>query len=29
MKDMWAWESATRGAAVDPRGLELEVNEFE
>jgi ribonuclease Z len=29
MKDMWAWESATRGAAVDPRGLELEVNEFD
>jgi ribonuclease Z len=29
MKDMWAWESATRGSAVDPRGLELEVNEFE
>jgi ribonuclease Z len=25
MKEMWAWESATRGAAVDPRGLQLEV----
>jgi ribonuclease Z len=29
MKEMWAWESATRGAAVDPRGLQLEVNEFD
>ena len=29
MKEMWAWESATRGSAVDPRGLELEVNEFD
>ena len=29
MKQMWAWEEATRGAAVDPRGLELEVNEFD
>ena len=29
MKAMWAWESATRGAVVDPRGLELEVNEFD
>ena len=29
MEEMWAWEVATRGAAVDPRGLELEVNEFD
>ncbi|MGI9373433.1 MAG: guanitoxin biosynthesis MBL fold metallo-hydrolase GntH [Hyphomicrobiales bacterium] len=29
MIKMWAWEAATRGAAVDPRGLELEVNEFD
>ncbi|MEP1930844.1 MAG: guanitoxin biosynthesis MBL fold metallo-hydrolase GntH [Roseibium sp.] len=29
MVKMWAWESATRGAAVDPRGLQLEVNEFD
>jgi ribonuclease Z len=29
MRKMWAWEAATRGAAVDPRGLELEVNEFD
>ena len=29
MSAMWAWEEATRGAAVDPRGLELEVNEFD
>ena len=29
MEKMWAWEAATRGAAVDPRGLELEVNEFD
>jgi len=29
MKQMWAWEAATRGSAVDPRGLELEVNEFD
>lgn len=29
MVKMWAWESATRGAAVDPRGLKLEVNEFD
>lgn len=29
MEKMWAWESATRGAVVDPRGLELEVNEFD
>jgi len=29
MKKMWAWETATRGSAVDPRGLELEVNEFD
>jgi ribonuclease Z len=29
MREMWAWESATRGSAVDPRGLVLEVNEFD
>ncbi len=29
MMEMWAWETATRGSAVDPRGLELEVNEFD
>jgi ribonuclease Z len=29
MKEMWAWEAATRGSAVDPRGLQLEVNEFD
>ena len=29
MKEMWAWEMATRGAVVDPRGLVLEVNEFD
>ena len=29
MKEMWAWEAATRGAVVDPRGLKLEVNEFD
>jgi ribonuclease Z len=29
MKKMWAWEEATRGGAVDPRGLALEVNEFD
>lgn len=29
MEKMWAWEKATRGGAVDPRGLVLEVNEFD
>ncbi len=29
MKDMWAWELASRGGAVDPRGLELTVVEFD
>ncbi len=29
MKKMWAWEAASRGSAVDPRGLQLEVNEFD
>ena len=29
MEEMWAWEAATRGAVVDPRGLTLEVNEFD
>ena len=29
MLKMWAWEAAGRGSAVDPRGLELEVNEYD
>ncbi|MGI9290527.1 MAG: guanitoxin biosynthesis MBL fold metallo-hydrolase GntH [Gammaproteobacteria bacterium] len=29
MLDMWKWELASRGGAVDSRGLELEVNEFD
>lgn len=29
MEKMWAWEAASRGSAVDPRGLKLEVNEFD
>ncbi len=29
MEAMWAWEAATRGSVVDPRGLQLEVNEFD
>ncbi len=29
MQEQWAWEKAGRGSAVDPRGLELEVNEFD
>jgi len=29
MQKQWAWEKAGRGSAVDPRGLELEVNEFD
>lgn len=29
LKEAWAWESASRGSAVDPRGLQLEVNEFD
>lgn len=29
MRKMWAWEAASRGGAVDPRGLNLEVNEFD
>jgi len=29
MRKMWAWEEASRGSAVDPRGLKLEVNEFD
>jgi ribonuclease Z len=29
MLEMWAWEKAGRGSAVDPRGLELQVNEFD
>jgi ribonuclease Z len=29
MMKMWAWEKAGRGSAVDPRGLELTVHEFD
>jgi ribonuclease Z len=29
MQEQWAWEKAGRGSAVDPRGLELQVNEFD
>ena len=29
LKEAWAWEAASRGSAVDPRGLKLEVNEFD
>ena len=29
MKEMWAWELASRGGAVDPRGLQLDVVEFD
>ena len=29
MKEMWQWEAAGRGSAVDPRGLKLEVTEFD
>ncbi len=29
MQEQWAWEKAGRGSAVDPRGLALEVNEFD
>ena len=29
MKEMWGWEVATRSAIVDPRGMELEVNEVD
>lgn len=29
LKKAWAWEAASRGSAVDPRGLQLEVNEFD
>ena len=29
MEELWAWEAATRGSVVDPRGLTLEVNEFD
>jgi ribonuclease Z len=29
MQEMWAWEKATRGAVVDPRGLVLTVEEFD
>ncbi len=29
MLKQWGWEKAGRGSAVDPRGLELEVNEFD
>ena len=29
MKKMWAWELASRGGSVDPRGLKLNVVEFD
>ena len=29
MQKMWAWEKAGRGSAVDPRGHELHVHEFD
>ena len=29
MQEQWAWEKAGRGSAVDPRGLQLEVTEFD
>jgi ribonuclease Z len=29
LKKMWAWELASRGGAVDPRGLKLNVVEFD
>ncbi len=29
MQKQWGWEKAGRGSAVDPRGLELQVNEFD
>ena len=29
MKEMWAWELASRGGSVDPRGLTLNVVEFD
>jgi len=29
MQKMWAWEKAGRGSAVDPRGLVLNVHEFD
>jgi ribonuclease Z len=29
MKKMWAWELASRGGSVDPRGLKLDVVEFD
>jgi len=29
MKDMWAWELASRGGSIDPRGLKLNVVEFD
>ncbi len=29
MNEMWAWEKAGRGSAVDPRGLALEVTEYD
>ncbi|UCC55489.1 MAG: MBL fold metallo-hydrolase [Gammaproteobacteria bacterium] len=29
LRKAWAWEEASRGSAVDPRGLKLEVNEFD
>ena len=29
LKEMWAWKLASRGGAVDPRGLELNVVDFD
>jgi len=29
MKKMWAWELASRGGSIDPRGLKLDVVEFD
>ena len=29
MQDMWAWELASRGGSIDPRGLKLNVVEFD
>ena len=29
MRKAWAWEEASRGSALDPRGLQIEVNEFD
>jgi ribonuclease Z len=29
IRKAWAWEEASRGSALDPRGLQIEVNEFD